>query len=166
MPHWTNPVWKTAETVSSYHMSGCAHVQIPMCACLSELNMASYNTHIWLSGALNLLLNSIHFVIVSSLYIFSSYQFYLVSTVTVCNWESMDLLLPHTNTRKAKWGSDLCESHGTETAVCSGKVLTFAMSICCWASICCCWRTAISWSSDRVSSTWGVPICMRTHTLN
>ena len=38
-------------------------------------------------------------------------------------------------------------------------ITTLATNICCWFSICCCCRAAISWSSERVSSTRGFPTC-------
>lgn len=42
------------------------------------------------------------------------------------------------------------------------KVVTFATSICCWASICCCCLVAISCSSDSVSSTRWPPTYTNT----
>lgn len=43
--------------------------------------------------------------------------------------------------------------------------LTLATNICCWFSICCCCLAAISWSSERVSSTRGLPPCGEQNTL-
>lgn len=42
------------------------------------------------------------------------------------------------------------------------KMVTFATSICCWASICCCCLVAISCSSDSVSSTRWLPTYTNT----
>lgn len=70
-----------------------------------------------------------------------------------------------------KWISAFSISKQTYVCLCLSKLhllqvsifclllITLATNICCWFSICCCCRAAISWSSERVSSTRGFPTC-------